>query len=71
MLTNIWLLEKHVGIVEWPNAMGETSPVRGEYIGVLEAADNGDYDPLVELQTLYSEATSCCHSATTGQPVHA
>jgi Fic-DOC domain mobile mystery protein B len=49
MLTNIWLLERQVGIIEWPNAMGETSPVRGEYIEALKAADNGDYALLVGL----------------------
>ena len=35
--------------LEWPNAMGETSPVRGEYIESLKAADDGDYAPLVDL----------------------
>jgi Fic-DOC domain mobile mystery protein B len=49
LLANIWLLEKQVGILEWPNAMGETSPVRGEYIDSLKAAGDGDYAPLVEL----------------------
>lgn len=49
MLTNIWLLERQVGIVEWPNAMGETNPIRGEYNEAIRAADKGDYAPLVEL----------------------
>jgi Fic-DOC domain mobile mystery protein B len=49
MLANIWLLERQVGIVEWPNAMGETSPVRGEYVEAIRAADKGDYAPLVQL----------------------
>jgi Fic-DOC domain mobile mystery protein B len=49
MLANIWLVERQAGIIEWPDAMGETSPVRGDYIKALKAADNGDYAPLVEL----------------------
>jgi hypothetical protein len=32
-----------------PRTLGETSSVRDEYITALEAADNGDYGPLVEL----------------------
>jgi len=49
MLSNVWLqLHKHP-IVEWPADIGETSPVRDEYLECLKMADNGEIEPLIEL----------------------
>lgn len=49
MLSNVWLrLHKHP-IVEWPADIGETSPVRDEYLECLKRADNGEIEPLIEL----------------------
>lgn len=49
MLANVWLhLHKHP-IIDWPGDVGETSPVRNEYLAALKTADNGDLLPFLEL----------------------
>ncbi len=50
MLGDIWLRLHAHPFPAWPAAeMGKVSPVRAEYLAALQAADNGDYDPLVQL----------------------
>jgi hypothetical protein len=49
MLTNVWLLERQQTVVEWPKDLGETSPIRKEYIDALKAADHGDLEPFIAL----------------------
>ena len=49
MLANIWLRRHSGKVVRWPETLlGEVSPVRGEYISHLQAADEGDFGPLLE-----------------------
>jgi Fic-DOC domain mobile mystery protein B len=50
MLTNIWLALHESPEVAWPeHLIGSTSPIRGDYIAALRAADGGDLSPLIEL----------------------
>lgn len=58
MLSNIWLrLHKHP-ITEWPEVhIGEVSPAREEYIRAIRAADDGDFDSLIELHSKYTPST--------------
>ena len=48
MLTNIWLALHGGPYVAWPEELiGAVSPIRGEYIAALQAADAGDIDPFL------------------------
>jgi len=54
MLTNIWLALHGSPIIGWPEeAIGTISPIRDQYIAALEAADNGDLEPFVEMHRRY------------------
>ena len=53
MLANIWLRLKKHAIINWPGDIGETSPIRAEYLERLKAADAGDFDPFLELHRRY------------------
>jgi Fic-DOC domain mobile mystery protein B len=54
MLTNIWLNLHGSPEVAWPEeTIGDESMVRGEYIMALKAADDGDYEPLLEMHRRY------------------
>ena len=54
MSSNIWLRLCGSGVVEWPeNVIGNTSPIRGEYIAALVAGDNGDLEPLIAMHRRY------------------
>ena len=53
LVTNMWLLEKQVGIIEWPSEIGDSSPVRNAYLKALESADDGEYHLLVELHSRF------------------
>lgn len=56
MLGNVWLrLNKHP-ITEWPEAqIGETSPIRNEYLSAIRTADTGDLDALLALHARYTK----------------
>jgi Fic-DOC domain mobile mystery protein B len=57
MLANIWLRLNGQPYTRWPEeAVGEASPVRGEYIAAIKEADNGDYEPLVSLHKQFTPA---------------
>jgi len=49
MLSNIWLRVHHKPIVEWPSTIVAESPIRGEYIACLRAADAHNIKPLLAL----------------------
>ncbi len=42
-------------ITAWPKqVIGRESPVRGEYLQAIRAADDGDYEPLFELHRRFT-----------------
>jgi len=51
MLANIWLRRDGKAAIEWPEAAvgEEASPIRSEYIAAIQAADDHDLRPLMEL----------------------
>ena len=55
LMANIWLrLNKHA-ITLWPEEnIGRRNPVRDEYIAAIQAADNGNDGPLLELHRRYT-----------------
>lgn len=54
LLSNIWLKQRGSAIVLWPeDAVGDTSPVRGEYLEAIRKADQFDLGPLTELHRRY------------------
>jgi len=57
LLANIWLrLHRHPATL-WPEeAVGESSPIRDEYLDAIRAADDGDEGPLVALHRRYTPA---------------
>jgi Fic-DOC domain mobile mystery protein B len=58
MLANIWLRLNKRPYTLWPEAtVGEESIVRDEYLKALRAADQGDYNPLVELHHRFTVKT--------------
>lgn len=39
----------------WPEqTIGASSPIREEYLAAIQAADNGDYEPLIALHQRYA-----------------
>lgn len=53
-LSNIWLAMNAHMDVRWPDDLiGAISPIRDNYIGALKAADNGDFDPLLQMHQAY------------------
>ncbi len=54
MFANIWLQLHGQPITEWPGALGGESEARGLYLEALKAADQGEYDGLVELHGRYA-----------------
>ena len=59
MLANIWLRLNKQPYTLWPEGtVGEESVVREEYLKALHAADQGDYDPLVELHQRFTVASA-------------
>lgn len=53
MLANIWLLRNEAPIVEWPADLTkekeEKSPIHKEYLEAIRAADQCNFDPLIDL----------------------
>lgn len=64
VLANIWLSQHSNPLVYWPDEQikNNESPIRGDYINALHAADHGDFRPLVALHERYSRPTK------TGRP---
>jgi Fic-DOC domain mobile mystery protein B len=55
MLANIWLRKHGVRPTVWPDSqMGETSPIREEYLAAIRAADSLNFAPLTELHRRYT-----------------
>jgi Fic-DOC domain mobile mystery protein B len=56
LLASIWLKQRGHSPVRWPeDVIGTESPIRAEYIAAVQAADTGDYEPLIELHRRYLE----------------
>ncbi|MEN8148472.1 MAG: mobile mystery protein B [Planctomycetota bacterium] len=56
LLSNLWLKLHGEPIVAWPDeVLGESSPVRDEYLDAIKAADRGDYEGLTELHRRFQE----------------
>ena len=56
LLANIWLRQHGQAVTVWPEEgiTGGTSPIRGQYIEALQAADQGDMSRLVRLHEAYA-----------------
>lgn len=50
LLANVWLRRHRQPYTRWPDTLsGESSVVRDAYLAAVQAADQGDYEPLVAL----------------------
>jgi len=57
MLANIWLKQHRHHITVWPEeAVGSVSPIRDAYIAAVRQADDGDFEPLIELHRRYTKS---------------
>jgi Fic-DOC domain mobile mystery protein B len=55
MLANIWMDRQGGVLTRWPEEfVGAVSPIREEYLKAVKAADNGDYEALVELHNRFT-----------------
>ncbi|HEY5313430.1 MAG TPA: mobile mystery protein B [Pirellulales bacterium] len=56
MLANIWLARHGHATVDWPAHLntGRENPSRDEYLAAVRAADDGDFEPLLEMHLRYS-----------------
>ena len=55
MRANIWLKRNRRPVTAWPEpVIGRESPVRGEYLQAIRAADEGDYKVLFELHRRFT-----------------
>src|SRR5579872_6712932 len=55
MLANIWLKLNGHPITEWPEShVGNSSPIRNEYLDAIRQADNGKYGPLRRLHERFT-----------------
>jgi Fic-DOC domain mobile mystery protein B len=55
MLANIWLKQHDAEPVAWPEeTIGNTSPIRDEYLAAIRRADQGDDGPLLELHARFA-----------------
>jgi Fic-DOC domain mobile mystery protein B len=56
MLANIWLKQHDEAITIWPEeTIGAESKIRQEYLAAIRQADEGNYDPLIELHRQYAD----------------
>lgn len=53
LLANIWLKQNDHPLTEWPSIVGE-SPIRDEYLKAVKAADDLDYEPLLDMHRKYT-----------------
>lgn len=49
LLTDIWLKRNGSAPIKWPSQVGDESPIRNEYIDAVRKADDGNFEPLIEL----------------------
>ncbi|MGV3607123.1 MAG: mobile mystery protein B [Planctomycetaceae bacterium] len=57
MLANIWLRLHDHPLIQWPESViGEESPIRQQYIHAMRIADQGDFQPLLQLHRQFVEA---------------
>jgi len=62
MCANIWLKLRGDCVVKWPDQItGDTSPIRGEYIAALQAADNFDIERLLAMHRKYLSSVDDDH----------
>ncbi|HEX4797612.1 MAG TPA: mobile mystery protein B [Humisphaera sp.] len=55
MLANIYLKRQKAPLTVWPDrAIGQSSPIRQEYLEAIRAADGGDYCALIEMHSQYA-----------------
>lgn len=55
LLANIWLRQMRHPLVDWPEpTMGRESAIRKQYINAIQAADVGNYTPLIDLHRQFS-----------------
>jgi len=56
MLANIWLRTHDAPVTIWPeDTIGSISTIREEYLNAIRDADNGRFDPLIELHRRFAE----------------
>ena len=55
ILANIWLKQHDHPITLWPSDADVDSPIRKEYHKALQAADEGDKEPLVQLHRRFTD----------------
>lgn len=56
MLANIWLKRNSHAIIAWPEqVIGMESEIRTEYIDAIKQADDGDFNPLLEIHRRHLE----------------
>lgn len=54
LLADLWLLQNGHGMMQWPLAVdGPESPIRGDYLAALKAADQHDFTALIDLHRRY------------------
>lgn len=54
-LANLWLYLHGQEPTDWPGtALSEASAIRGEYIEAIQAADKGNYAPLLALHQQFT-----------------
>jgi Fic-DOC domain mobile mystery protein B len=57
LLANVWLRLHEYPITEWPDqTIGAASTIREEYLAAIKAADQGYYEPLLDLHRRYTPA---------------
>jgi len=53
MLADIWLKQNGGQPIKWPSQIMKESPIRREYIDAVKKADNGTFNPLIEIFRAY------------------
>jgi fido (protein-threonine AMPylation protein) len=55
LLANVWLKRNGSAPTQWPEAtVGTQSTARAEYLKAIRAADEGDYEPLLQLHRQFT-----------------
>jgi Fic-DOC domain mobile mystery protein B len=56
LLANIWLRRHKAPLIRWPEeSIGQESLIRNDYLRALQAADDGDFGPLLALHSQHVE----------------
>ena len=57
LIANIWLRLHKAATVDWPEVtIGSTSQIREEYLVAIRKADNGEYQPLLDLHRWFQSS---------------